>query len=70
MALVELVAALVASAGLAAALLRVGLIARPVKPDTPDPAKYGHPMAGPASVSAAHAAMSRRGTMPRPKFKT
>lgn len=59
-----------AGALLVAAALRVGLIARPVKPDTPDPAKYGHPMAGPASLSAAHAAMSRRGTMPRPKFKT
>ena len=66
--MIELVA-VGAAAGLVAAALRVGLIARPVKPDTPDPAKYGHPMAGFASARDAHMALTRQGAAERPKFK-
>ena len=52
-----------ASGILAAALLRIGLMMRPVKMKLPDPASLGLPMAGPASQDAAHAALTggRRG---------
>jgi hypothetical protein len=36
----------------------------------PHPSKIGLPMSAPASVSAAHAALSRRGAAARPKFHT
>jgi hypothetical protein len=39
-----------------------------MKPD--DPAKLGHPMAGPASLKAAHFALSRQRPANRPKFRT
>ena len=51
---------IVALAGLAAAALQVGLMLRPVRLKRDDPAKLGHPMAGPASPAAAHAAILRR----------
>jgi len=70
MELVRLIAELVAAAGLAAACLRVGLMVRGAKPaPLPDPAQYGHPMAGFASVRDAHAALTRQGSTARPKFK-
>ena len=66
--MIELVG-VVAAAGLLAASLRVGLIVRPVRPDAlPDPAQYGHPMAGFASVRDAHAALTRQGATARPQF--
>jgi hypothetical protein len=49
-----------AAAGLAASMLSVGLMVRPVGLKQDDPAKLGHPMAGPASPAAAHAAILRR----------
>jgi hypothetical protein len=36
----------------------------------PHPSKIGLPMSAPASVTAAHAALSRRGAAARPKFHT
>ena len=52
-------------AGIAACLLRVWLLLRPVPGATPPPhpSKFpaGMPMAGPASLRAAHAALARRG---------
>jgi hypothetical protein len=59
-------------AGCVACLVRVGLLLRPGPSATlPDPATVpGMPMAGPASVAAAQAAMSRRGSAARPKFRT
>jgi hypothetical protein len=59
-------------AGCAACVVRVWLMLRPVPPVTlPDPATVpGMPMAGPASLGAAQAAMSRRGGAARPKFRT
>ena len=36
----------------------------------PHPSKIGLPMSAPASVAAAHAALSRRGSATRPKFHT
>jgi hypothetical protein len=35
-----------------------------------DPAKLGHPMAGPASIGSAHFALSRQRPPNRPKFRT
>jgi hypothetical protein len=59
------------SAGCVACAVRVGLMLRTVPPaKLPDPATVGMPMAGPASISAAHGAMSRRGSAARPKFRT
>jgi hypothetical protein len=59
------------SAGCAACLVRVGLLLRPgPSAKLPDPATVGLPMAGPASVAAAQAAMSRRGSAARPTFRT
>jgi hypothetical protein len=46
--------------GLAAMALQVGLMVRPVRLKQDDPAKLGHPMAGPATPAAAHAAILRR----------
>jgi hypothetical protein len=61
----------VACAGIAACLLRVWLLLRPLPGATlPHPSKIpGMPMAGPASLNAAHAALGRRGRGARPKFK-
>jgi hypothetical protein len=58
-------------AGCAACTVRVGLMLRPApSASLPDPATVsGMPMAGPASLGAASAAMSRRGGA-RPKFRT
>ena len=62
---------LLAAGGLAAAVLSVGLMLRPVGTmRLPDPAKLGLPMAGNASQQAAHAALSRGGGDLRPKFRT
>lgn len=58
-----------AGALLVAASLRVGLTVRPAKPESHDPAKYGHPMAGFASARDAHMALTRQGAAERPKFK-
>ena len=60
-----------AYAGIAACLLRIWLLLRPVPGATlPHPSKIpGMPMAGPASLRAAHAALGRRGRGARPKFK-
>jgi hypothetical protein len=60
-----------AYAGLAACVLRVWLLLRPVPgAKLPHPSKIpGMPMAGPASLRAAHAALGRRGRGARPKFK-
>ena len=62
---------IVAVGALAAAALQVGLMLRPVrlKPND-DPARLGHPMAGPASLGAAHFALSRERPANRPKFRT
>jgi hypothetical protein len=59
-------------AGFAACVVRVGLMLRPApSASLPDPATVpGMPMAGPASLGAAAAAMSRRGSAARPKFRT
>lgn len=59
-------------AGFAACVVRVFLMLRQVPPATlPDPATVpGMPMAGPASINSAQAAMSRRGGAARPKFRT
>jgi hypothetical protein len=59
-------------AGFAASAVRVGLMLRPApSANLPDPATVpGMPMAGPASLGAAAAAMSRRGSAARPKFRT
>ena len=61
-----------AYAGAAACLLRVWLLLRPVAAARlPHPSTIpGMPMAGPASMRAAHAALGRRGQSSRPKFKT
>jgi apolipoprotein N-acyltransferase len=66
-----LVAALYGAA-CAAAVVRVGLMLRPApSASLADPATVpGMPMAGPASLGAAAAAMSRRGNAARPKFRT
>jgi hypothetical protein len=63
---------LIAGALLVACILRVALIVRPLPgAKLPDPSKVaGMPMAGPASVGAAHAALSRKGAGARPKFRT
>jgi hypothetical protein len=61
---------IVAAAGLAAAALQVGLMVRPVGLKRDDPAKLGHPMAGPASRAEAHFALSRQRPANRPKFRT
>ena len=60
-----------AFAGIAACVLRVWLLVRPMPGATlPHPSKIpGMPMAGPASLGAAHAALGRRGRGARPKFK-
>ena len=60
-----------AYAGIAACVLRVWLLLRPVPGATlPHPSKIpGMPLAGPASLRAAHAALGRRGRGARPKFK-
>jgi hypothetical protein len=65
-------AVLIAAAALVACALRVILIVRPLPgAKLPDPSKVaGMPMAGPASINAAHAALSRRGSAARPKFRT
>lgn len=51
---------ILAVAGVAAAVLQIALMLRPVRLIPDDPAKLGHPMAGPASPAAAHAAILRR----------
>jgi hypothetical protein len=58
--------------GFVACTVRVGLMLRPTPSvSLPDPATVaGMPMAGPASIGAASAAMSRRGGATRPKFHT
>lgn len=60
-----------AFASIAACVLRVWLLVRPMPGATlPHPSKIpGMPMAGPASLGAAHAALGRRGRGARPKFK-
>jgi hypothetical protein len=55
---------------LVAAMVRVALIVRPpARAKLPDPAKLGMPMAGPATLQAAHAALSRQRSASRPKFR-
>jgi hypothetical protein len=62
---------ILAAGALAAAVLQIALMLRPVGTvSLPDPAKLGLPMAGNASQQAAHAALSRGGGAPRPKFRT
>jgi hypothetical protein len=62
---------LVGFAALIAGVVRVALIVwPPASAKLPDPAKLGMPVAGPASVKSAHAALSRRGSGRRPKFRT
>lgn len=58
--------------GMAACALRIWLLLRPVAGvKLPHPSTIpGMPMAGPASVHAAHAALGRRGQSARPKFRT
>jgi hypothetical protein len=52
-------------------IVRVLLLLRPLpREKLPDPASLGMPVAGPASVKSAHAALSRRGSGSRPKFRT
>lgn len=66
----ELVAAL-APAALALCVVRFVLTVLPPKREKPDdPEKLGLPVAGPASVKSANAALSRRGSGSRPKFRT
>jgi hypothetical protein len=59
-------------AGMVACATRFLLMLRPApSASLPDPATVpGMPMAGPASLGAASAAMSRRGAAARPKFRT
>lgn len=68
----SLLVTLLAPAALIACLLRVALIVRPLPgAKLPHPSKVADmPMAGPASLGAAHAAISRRGAGTRPKFRT
>ncbi len=63
---------LVAAAFFIACIVRVSLIVRPLpNARLPHPSKVaGMPMAGPASIRAAHAALSRKGAGARPKFRT
>jgi len=62
---------LVAPALLVLVVVRIALLVRrPASASLPDPAKLGMPIAGPASVKSAHAALSRRGSGSRPKFRT
>jgi hypothetical protein len=67
-----MVVELVAAAFLIACILRVALIVRPLPgAHLPHPSKVPDvPKAGPASIAAAHAAMSRKGSAARPKFRT
>ena len=62
----------VAISGGIACILRIALLMRPTPgAKLPPPSKVpGMPIAGPASLSAAHSALSRSGSAPRPKFKT
>ena len=62
MAIIELVIELVAVGALAAAVLRIVLIVRPLPgSQLPHPSKVaGMPMAGRASKATAHAAINRR----------
>jgi hypothetical protein len=62
---------LVAPAALVLCVVRF-LLVRPITPRAklPDPAKLGMPMAGPATLAAAHAALSRQRPASRPKFRT
>lgn len=70
MVMIETVAVL-AAGGLVAAVIQVKLMLRPVGTGgLPDASKLGLPMAGNASQQAAHAALSRGGGAPRPKFRT
>jgi hypothetical protein len=70
MGLAEL-AALVASAVLAMCAVRFVLILLPAKRAKPrDPGELGLPVAEAASKKSAHAALSRRGSGSRPKFRT
>ena len=57
---------------LVAGVLRVALIVWPPPgAKLPDPSTVpGMPMAGPASINAAHAALSRQRPAGRPKFRT
>lgn len=67
----ELVA-VIAPAALALFAVRFVLLVWPSgRAKAPPPETVpGMPMAGPASVKAAHAALSRRGKTARPKFRT
>ena len=67
-----MVVELLAAAALVACALRLALIVRPLPgAKLPHPSKVsGMPMAGPASPGAAHAALSRKGSAARPKFRT
>ena len=51
---------ILAAGALAAAVLQIALMLRPVGLKQDDPAKLGHPMAGPATPAAADAAILRR----------
>jgi len=70
MELIKLIAELVAAAGLTATLLRVGLIARPVRPERlDDPGKFGFPMAGMMNAAQASAAINRKRPAARRRSK-
>ena len=63
--------ALCLAAGFACLLRAVLLLLpAPTSASLPHPSKVGLPMAGPATTSAAHAALSRQGAAARPKFHT
>jgi hypothetical protein len=63
---------LVIPAALALCVVRFLLAAStPGGAKLPDPSKVpGMPMAGPASIASAHAALSRQRSASRPKFRT
>lgn len=65
------IVALVVAAVLVLAVVRLALLVRPAPGSKlPDPGTLGMPIAGPASVKSAHAALLRRGSGSRPKFRT
>jgi hypothetical protein len=52
------------------AVVRIALLVKPLASNKlKTPAQLGMPVAGPASISSAHAAL-RRGAARRPKFRT
>jgi hypothetical protein len=61
---------ILAAAMLVLCIVRLLVLRPPPAAKLPDPATLGMPTAGPASVKSAHAALSRRGSGSRPKFRT